>query len=77
MLDSYIRDYQINLLENTYNDDLERLKAITYGLEYILNGIENNLETSEDKKDYNTLTTCLLSLKEIVKERDDAETLPF
>lgn len=77
MLDLYIKDYQINLLENIYSDDLERLKAITYGLEYILNGMEYNLETNEDKKDYNTLTTCLLSLKEIVKERDDAETLPF
>lgn len=77
MSDSYIRDYQINLLENTYNDDLERLKAITYGLEYILNGMEYNLETDEDKKDYNTLTTCLLNLKKIVKERDEAETLPF
>ena len=77
MLDSYIRDYQTNLLENIYSDDLERLKAITYGLEYILNGMECNLETNDDKKDYNTLTTCLLNLKEIVKERDDAETLPF
>lgn len=77
MSDSYIRDYQVNLLAKTYNDDLERLKAITYGLEYILNGMEYNLETDDDKKDYNTLTTCLLNLKEIVKERDDAETLPF
>ena len=34
MLDFYIRDYQVKLLENTYSDDLERLKAITYGLEY-------------------------------------------
>lgn len=77
MLDSYIRDYQTNLLENIYSDDLERLKAITYGLEYILNGMEYNLETDDDKKDYNTLTTCLLNLKEIVKERDEAERLPF
>ena len=77
MLDSYIRDYQVKLLENTYNDDLERLKAIAYGLEYILNGMEYNLETNEDKKDYNTLTTCLMKLKEIIIERDEAETLPF
>ena len=77
MLDSYIRYYQVKLLEDTYSDDLERLKAITYGLEYILDGMEYNLETNEDKKHYNTLTTCLLNLKEIVKERDEKEQLPF
>ena len=28
MENSYIRDYICNLLENTYNDDLERLKVV-------------------------------------------------
>lgn len=77
MLDSYIRDYQVKLLENTYSDDLERLKAITYGLEYILDGMEYNLETNEDEEEYNTLTTCLMKLKEIVIKRDEKEQLPF
>ena len=77
MLDFYIRDYQVKLLENTYSDDLERLKAITYGLEYILDGMEYNLETNEDEKNYNALTTCLMKLKKIVIERDEKEQLPF
>ena len=77
MSDSYIRYYQVKLLEDTYSDDLERLKAITYGLEYILDGMEYNLETNEDEKNYNELTTCLMKLKEIVKERDEKEQLPF
>ena len=77
MLDSYIRYYQVKLLENTYSDDLERLKAITYGLEYILDGMEYNLETNEDEKNYNALTTCLMKLKKIVIERDEKEQLPF
>ena len=77
MLDFYIRDYQVKLLENTYSDDLERLKAITYGLEYILDGMEYNIETNEDEKNYNALTTCLMKLKKIVIERDEKEQLPF
>lgn len=76
MLDTYIRDYQVNLLENTYNDDLERLKAICYGLEYILTGMEYNLETNEDKYNYNKMTACLLILKEIIKEQEEKETIP-
>lgn len=77
MLESYIKDYQINLLENIYNDDLERLKAITYGLEHVLNSIENNTETENDVYTINRITTCLITLKEIVKEYDEKESLPF
>lgn len=73
MLDSYIRDYEINLLENTYNDDLERLKAITYGLEYILNSLEYNQENDNDIYTYNRLTTCYLTMQEIIKESDKNE----
>ncbi len=70
MLDSYIRDYEINLLENTYNDDLERLKAITYGLEYLLNNLEYNIESDSDRYNYNRLTTCYITMQEIIKESD-------
>lgn len=77
MLESYIKDYQINLLENVYHDDLERLKAITYGLEHVLNSIENNTETENDTYTINKITTCLITLKEIVKEYDEKESLPF
>lgn len=70
MNESYIRDYAINLLENTYDDDLERLKAISYGLDYILNGMEYNLENNNDKRNYNKLVTCLLTIEEIIKEEE-------
>lgn len=77
MEESYIRDYQIKLLEDTYSDDLERLKAITYGLDYILNGLQHNLETNDDKYIYNQLTTCYITLDKIIKEEDKKQTLPF
>lgn len=77
MEESYIKDYQINLLENTYSDDLERLKAINYGLDYILNNLQYNLETSEDTKKYNSLTTCYLTIKEIIESEEERQTIPF
>lgn len=73
MLDSYIRDYQINLLENTYGDDFERLNAIYYGLDYILNNLQYNQETNEDIYNYNRLTTCLITVKEILKDNGGLE----
>lgn len=68
MGNSYIRDYMYNLLENTYNDDLERLKAIGYSLEYILNNLQYQKETDNDIYNYNRLTTCLITINEIIKE---------
>lgn len=70
---SYIKDYIINLLENTYNDDLERLRAIYYGLEYILNDLQYNQETNEDIYNYNKLTTCSITIKEILKDNGGLE----
>lgn len=76
MEESYIRDYMINLLENTYSDDLERLKAIYYALEYITMGKEYDVETDNEKKNLNTLTTCLLNVKEIIDEEDRKSSIP-
>lgn len=70
MENSYIRDYQCKLLEDTYNDDLERLKAIFYGLDYILNNIQYNLENDNDIYNYNKLTTCYIVIKEIIQESE-------
>ena len=70
MENSYIRDYICNLLEDTYNDDLERLKAIFYGLDYILNNIQYNLENDNDIYNYNKLTTCYIVIKEIIQENE-------
>lgn len=77
MEESYIRDYIVNLFENTYSNDLERLNAIKYGLDYILNSISSELETNEEKHAYNQLTTCYLTIAEIVEEEKEKEALPF
>lgn len=76
MEESYIRDYQIKLLEDTYCDDLERLKSIYYGLDYILTEMGYNLETTEDTYNYNQLTTCLLKMQKIIEEEDKKQTIP-
>ena len=76
MLDSYIRDYQIKLLDDIYNDDLERLKAIAYGLEHIIDSIEQNIENSKDRYNYNRLVTSLITIKEIIKEEEEKNSIP-
>ncbi len=70
MEESYIRDYIYNLLDNTYNDDMERLKAIYYGMENILNSLQYQLETNKEKNIFNKLTTCQLIINDIIKEND-------
>ena len=70
MENSYIRDYMNGLLGNTYNDDLERLKALFYGLDYILNNMQNDLENANDIYNYNKLTTCYIVIKEIIQENE-------
>lgn len=77
MEESYIRDYMLNLLENTYSDDLERLKALYYGLESVANSLQFNLETNEDKYNYNRIVTCIITLKKIIDEEDKKQTIPF
>ena len=77
MGESYIRDYMLNLLENTYSDDLERLKALYYGLESVVNSLQYNLETNEEKYNYNRIVTCIITLKKIIDEEDKKQTIPF
>lgn len=76
MLDSYIRDYQIKLLDDVYNDDLERLKGLYYGLEHIIDSIEQNIETEKDQYKYNRLVTSLITIKEIIKEEEEKNSIP-
>lgn len=65
---NYFRDYMIETLENgKFYDDLERLISIYYGLEYILNGMEYEIETEEDQRNFNQLTTCYLTLKKVIE----------
>lgn len=70
MENSYIKDYILNLFNNSYNNTLERLKAISYGLDSILNELQYEQETNEDIYNYNKITTCLLTINEIIKEQE-------
>lgn len=58
--------YQINL-DFTL---LEQLKLAKNIIDLICGDIIYNLETNEDKKDSNTLTTISLQLKEIIKRNE-------
>lgn len=49
---------------------MEELKAISYGISNLLESIEQNIETNNDKSNYNKLTTCLLTINEIIKEEE-------
>lgn len=77
MNETYIKDYIVNLLDNTYDGDLEGLKAIAYGLAHILNNLEYKQENENDIKNYNSLTTCYLTIKEIIKEYDNKNNIPL
>ena len=77
MENSYIKDFIINLLDSAFDNDLERIKTIYYGLDYIISNLTLNAETNEDKKTLKTLNTCLLSINEIIQnnERGTSEEL--
>lgn len=72
MRDYYISEQIRGIMEYNYDNDLERLKAIHYALDYVLNNIEYNQETNEDTKIFNTLTTIDLQLNEIIKDNEGA-----
>ena len=65
--DSYIKDYIINLLENTFNDDYDRLKALKFGIEYILENIKNVIENEFDEENFDKLAYSLKLINEVVK----------
>ena len=49
---------------------LEQLKLAKNIIDLVCGDIMYNLETNEDKKDSNTLTTISLQLKEIIKRNE-------
>lgn len=67
MEDSYIKDYIINLLENTFNDDYDRLKALKFGIEYILENIKNEIENEFDEENFDKLACSLKLINEVIK----------
>lgn len=49
---------------------LEQLKLAHNILDLIINDIQYNLETNDDKKSFNTLITTELQLNEIIKRNE-------
>lgn len=77
MENSYIKDYIENLFENVFENDFERLKALYFGIDYILNNLQYNIETAEEKNNYNKITTCFLKLQEIIKNEEEKNEIPL
>lgn len=71
--DSYIKDYILKLFENVYSNDLEKLKAIYYGLVDILDSIQFNLETEEDTENYKQLSEALDIIYSVIKKEEQKE----
>lgn len=62
-------NYVINETRDIY-ESLEPLESLCFVyrlLDLIVNGLTYEIETEKDKKEYNTLTTCLLSIKDLLK----------
>jgi hypothetical protein len=72
MRDYYISEQIRGFMDYNFDNDLERLKAIHYALDYVLNNIEYNQETIDDVKVFNTLTTIDLQLSDIIKDNEGA-----
>lgn len=65
-----------NYINNECNDIFESLelidslKFVNCLLEKITNEISNNIETNKNKYDFNRLTTCQITISDIIKEND-------
>lgn len=74
MKEQYMNDD--TLLNEAYQirDDftpLEQLKLARNIVELIINDSQYDLETNDDKKDFNTLITTELQLNEIIKRNEE------
>lgn len=68
MNDSYVINETRDIYESL--EPIESLYFVYHLLDLIVNGLQYELETEKDKKEYNTLTTCLLSIKNIIEENE-------
>lgn len=75
MYEEAIKDYVYNFLENTFNDDVDKLKAMYYGLNDILGNIALNVDSDEDQKYFNKLNTSIKKIKDVIDYVD--YNLPF
>lgn len=73
MKEQYINDDTLLNEAFQIRDDftlLEQLKLAHNIIELIINDIQYNLETNDDKKDFNTLITTELQLNKIIKRNE-------
>ena len=74
MKEQYINDNTLLNEAFQIRDDftlLEQLKLAHNIIKLIINDIQYNLETNDDKKDFNTLITTELQLNEIIKRNSE------
>ena len=73
MKEQYINDNTLLNEAFQIRDDftsLEQLKLAHNIIELIINDVQYNLETNDDKKDFNTLITTELQLNDIIKRNE-------
>jgi hypothetical protein len=73
MKEQYINDDTLLNEAFQIRDDftlLEQLKLAHNIIDLIINDIQYNLETNDDKKSFNTLITTELQLNEIIKRNE-------
>jgi hypothetical protein len=73
MKEQYINDDTLQNEAFQIRDDftlLEQLKLAHNIIDLIINDIQYNLETNDDKKSFNTLITTELQLNEIIKRNE-------
>lgn len=73
MKEQYINDDTLRNEAFQIRDDftlLEQLKLAHNIIDLIINDIQYNLETNDDKKSFNTLITTELQLNEIIKRNE-------
>lgn len=73
MKEQYINDDTLRNEAFQIRDDftlLEQLKLAHNIIDLIINDLQYNLETNDDKKSFNTLITTELQLNEIIKRNE-------
>lgn len=68
-----MNEYYINNECNDIFESLElidSLKFVNCLLEKIINEVSNNLESDKDKYNFNKLTTCQITISDIIRENE-------
>jgi len=68
MNNSYVISETRDIYESL--EPIESLYFVYHLLDLIVNGMQYELETEKDKKEFNSLTTCLLTIKGIIESNE-------